>query len=107
MLRRGDLYRVMKPGKGDPKASRVFVIVSRQPALDSAYSTAICAPVFSQSGGTRTEVLVDERHGLKHTSFIACDNLTSLPKSLLTQYVGSLDPDTMQALNQAVVAAVS
>lgn len=107
MLRRGDLYRVRKPGRGDPKTSRVFVIVSRQAALTSSYATAICAPVFSRTGGTIGEVAVDERHGVKHPSFIHCDNLTSLPKAALTDYVGSLDPDTLRALDRAVVVAVT
>ena len=29
-MKRGDLYRVRRPGHGDPRASRVFVVVSRQ-----------------------------------------------------------------------------
>lgn len=107
MLRRGDLYLVRKPGKGDPKEHRVFVVVSRQNALDSAYSTAICAPVFTHGGGTMAEVPIDEKHGLKRRSFIQCDNLTSLPKSLLTHCVGSLDAATLKALDKAVVVAVT
>ncbi len=107
MLRRGDLFRVQKPGKGDPKSHRVFVVVSRQESLNSAYSTAICAPVFTEGGGTKAEVRVDERHGLKHVSFVQCDNLMSLPKAALTQFIGSLDAKTLELLNRAVVAAVT
>src|SRR5258708_5889690 len=107
MLRRGDLYRVKKPGRGDPKEHRVFVVVGRQSTLDSNYKTAICAPVFTSGGGTLAEVPVDERHGLKHRSYIQCDNLTSLPKASLTQFVGSLDRETLKVLDRAVVVAVT
>jgi mRNA interferase MazF len=46
-MRRGELYRVRGP-PGDSKPARVFVVVSRQPLIDSNYSTVICAPVFTQ-----------------------------------------------------------
>jgi len=56
-VKRGELYRVRRP-PGDPKPARVFVIVSRQPLIDSAYSTVICAPVFTQWQGLPTQVAV-------------------------------------------------
>jgi len=34
-VRRGDLYRVPKPGGDDPKASRVFAVASRQAFVGS------------------------------------------------------------------------
>ena len=34
-MRRGELYRVRRP-PGDPKPARVFVVVSRQPLIDSS-----------------------------------------------------------------------
>ena len=107
MLRRGDLYRVKRPGGADPKSHRVFVIVGRQASVSSNYRTAICAPIVSQPGGTAVEVAVDETHGLKHHSFIQCDGLTSVPKALLTDYIGSLDAVTLAALDRALVLAVT
>jgi mRNA interferase MazF len=88
-LRRGDLYRVSHPG-GDPKRSRVFVVVSRAALIASRFSTVICAPVYSQRRGLATEVAVGPEEGLKHDSAILCDALVSLPKASLTQYLGSL-----------------
>jgi len=37
-VKRGELYLVKKPAGGDPKKQRVFVVVSRQGLLDTAYS---------------------------------------------------------------------
>ena len=104
-MRRGDLYRVHKPG-GDPKKYRVFVVVSRQAALDSRCSTVICAPVFSNGLGLSTQVAVGAPEGLKHGSWILCDNLSSVRKSALTQFVGSHSPVRLADLNQALKRAL-
>lgn len=104
-MRRGELYRVRRPG-GDPKRSRVFVVVSRQVLLDSSFSTVVCAPVYSQGQGLSTQVPVGTAEGLKHDSSIFCDNLVSVPRSELTDYVGSLAPQRIPLLNQALRTAL-
>jgi len=105
-LKRGDLYRVPHPSARDPRRSRVFVVVSRQVLIDSKFSTVICAPVYSAYHGLSTQVLVGIEQGLKHDSSIHCDDLVSLPKSVLTDYVGSLPPEKLAELNQALRAAL-
>jgi mRNA interferase MazF len=105
-VRRGELYRVFQPISRDPKRYRVYVIVSRQVLLESRYSTVICAPVFSEYDGLLTQVPVGVEEGLKHDSSIHCDSLVSLPKSLLTNYVGTLSLAKVQDLNQALAIAV-
>ncbi len=82
-MKRGDLYRVRKPSARDPKRSRVFVVVSRQVFIDSRFSTVICAPIYSSYKGFETQVPIGVEDGLKHESSIYCDELISLPKSLL------------------------
>jgi mRNA interferase MazF len=105
-VKRGDLYRVRRPGGSDPRRSRVFVIVSRQVLIDSRYSTVICAPVFSAIDGLATQVIVGASEGLKSDSAIHCDQLMSLPKSALTDYVGSLSASTVTAMNEAMSVAL-
>lgn len=104
-MRRGDLYRVRRPG-GDPKRSRVFVVVSRQVLIESGYATVICAPVFTSGEGLATQIAIGEREGLKHPSWITCDNLVSLPKTELTHYVGALSAAKLQSLNGALTIAL-
>ena len=106
-MRRGELYRVRKPGGNDPKRSRVFVIVSRQTLVDSRYSTVVCAPVFSRRDGLSTQVDVGAQEGLKHDSTIHCDALVSLDKSMLTDYVGSLSPVRLAELQSALRIALA
>lgn len=105
-MRRGDLYRVRRPGGGDPKRSRVFVVVSRQTLIDSRFSTVVCAPIYSRRDGLATQVDIGPREGLKRESSIHCDALVSLPKSALTDYLGSLAQDQIAALKVALRIAL-
>jgi mRNA interferase MazF len=104
-IRRGHLYRVRHPS-GDAKRSRVVVVVSRGAHLASRFSTAICAPVYTQRGGLASEVEVGPNEGLKHASAILCDVLTSFPRTQLTDYVGSLGPAKLAELTQALRVAL-
>jgi len=105
-VRRGELYRVAHPSRKDPKRSRVFVIVSRQILIDSRFSTVTCAPVYSVNEGLSTQVPVGVAEGLKHESSVHCDELVSLPKSVLTNFVGTLPPSKIEELNQALRIAL-
>ena len=104
-MQRGELYRVHKPG-GDPKQYRIFVVVSRQVLIESKFSTVICAPVFSTGEGLSTQVIVGPEHGLKHESWIMCDNLVSLRKSDLTHYLGVLPAPKLAELDRALKMAL-
>lgn len=105
-MRRGDLYRVARPGGTDPKAFRVFAVVSRQAAIDSRFSTVVCAPVYSARHGLASQVPVGPDEGLKHDSALHCDELVSVPKARLTAFVGSLTPARIRDLDRALAAAL-
>ena len=105
-MKRGELYRVYKPTPRDPKRSRVFVLVSRNRLIVSNFPTVICAPIYSVHQDLATQVPVGEDEGLKHQSSIHCDELMSLSKSALTNYVGSLSRQKLTELNQALQFAV-
>ena len=84
----------------------MFVIVSRQVVIDSRFSTVICAPVYSVYDGLSTQVPVGIHEGLKHDSSIHCDELVSLPKAMLTDFVGVLPPDKLRSLDKALSTAL-
>ena len=105
-MKRGELYRVAHPSKRDPKKSRVFVIVSRRVLIDSRFSTVICAPVYTAYDGLSTQVAVGIDEGLKHDCSIHCDELISLPKSALTNFVVSLSIEKVRELNRALCIAL-
>ena len=105
-MTRGNIYRVRDPA-GDPKLYRSFVVVSRQALIDSKFSTVICAPVFSRGLALTTQVSIGIHEGMKHDSWIVCDNLASIRKSELTQYVGSLSSSKIEELDEALRVALA
>ena len=108
-MKRGDLYRVKRPNTpdGDPRAYRIYVVVSRQVLIDSGYSTVICAPVYSRFDGLSTQIAVGINEGLKRSSSVHCDTLVSLPKAVLTNYLGKLEEATLFELGRALRVALA
>ncbi len=106
-MNRGELYRIFRGNKNDPKNSRIFVIVSRQILIDSKFSTIICAPIYSRFDGLSTQLKVGVNEGLKSTSSIFCDELVSVEKSKLTHFVGSLSYLKIAELNLCLKIALS
>lgn len=104
-MRRGEFYRVYQP-PNDTKQYRVFVIVSRQALIDARFATVICAPINTNGNGLSTQVSVGPNEGLKHQSWILCDNLTSIPKNALTNYVGSLSSERIVEVDRALSMAL-
>jgi len=81
--------------------------VSRQALIESRFSTVVCAPVFTRRDDLATQVDVGIEDGFKHESSIHCDALVSLPKGMLTDYVSSLAPARLRALDQALRVALA
>lgn len=105
-MRRGELYRVKRPASRDPKMFRVFAVVSRQVLIDSRFSTVICAPVYTAYEGLTTQVPIGPGEGMKYDCSIHCDELVSIPKSMLTDFVSMLPREKAVLLDQALRAAL-
>jgi len=105
-MRRGEIYRVHHP-TDDLKLYRCFVVVSRQTLIDSRFPTVICAPILTRGHGFSTQVQVGIDEGLKHESWILCDNLVSLRKVQLTRLVGSLPRPKLYELERALKMALA
>ena len=110
-MRRGEIYRVHHLGDerlgNYPKLYRSFVVVSRQILIDSRFPTVVCAPILSRGHGFSTQVSVGIDEGLKHESWILCDNLVSLRKVQLTRFVGSLARSKVEELDRALKMALA
>lgn len=104
-MKRGDLYRVYKPA-GDEKHFRVFAVVSRQALIDSRFPTAVRARVYTRAEGLLTQIPVGIEEGLKHSSWVLCDDLASIHKSRLTHFIGSLSYSKIEKLDRALAIAV-
>lgn len=105
-MKRADIYRAHRPGD-DPKRHRCLVVVSRQELIDSGFSTVVCAPIFTRGQGLASQVAVGPNEGMKHESWIMCDNLASVRKSELTQFVGSLSYTKLLELDEALKIALA
>jgi len=68
--------------------------------------TVMCAPVYTAYDGLATQVPVGVSQGLAHESAIHCDEVVSLPKPALTDYVGALSPQEIAAVNRALRVAL-
>jgi mRNA interferase MazF len=106
-VKRGNLFRVYKGNKDDPKYYRVYMVVSRQALIDSQFPTVICAPIRSKYGSLPTQVEIGVNEGLKHDSAVYCDDLISLPKSSLSDYVGTLSEAKLKEVNAALRVALA
>ena len=106
-VRRGEFYLLKNPPLRDPKDQRVYLLVSRQAFIETSYSSVIAIPVYSVGNGVRTEVAVGPELGLMHQSVLRCDELTSIEKTRLTDFVGRMPDDRMAEVNSAMLLALS
>ncbi len=106
-MTRGEIYRVRRPPGKDPKRWRGFVIVSRQTLIDSKAARVVCAPVNTTYVGLATQVPVGVDEGLKHPSCINCDQLFTLDKAVLTDFVTALSAAKLQQLRTALRIALA
>ncbi len=104
-MRRGELYRAEPPG-GDPRRFRIYLLVSRQALIDSRYSTVIGVPVYSAAANVPTEVPIGPASGLKTASYLRCDDVRSVPRTAIRQYVGLAGPETMARVGEALRIAL-
>ena len=102
-MKRGEIYRTRKrrPKRGHKPG--FYVVVSRNFVTDNQdISTVICAPVYSEILGLRSEVVLTSDDGLPHESTIRCDFLTLMFKRKLTHFVGMLSAEKIRLLNRAL-----
>ena len=102
-MKRGEIYRSQEkiPERGYKPG--FYVVVSRNFVADNEdISTVVCAPVYSEILGLRSEVELGSEDGLPHDSAIRCDFLTLIFKRKLTHFVGALSAEKFKELNNAL-----
>ena len=106
-MKRGEIYRTQEkvPERGHKPG--FYVVVSRDfIARNEDVSTVLCAPVYTEALGLRTEVVIGTAEGLPQESSIRCDFLTLMFKRKLTYFVASLPPDKQRELDRALSYAL-
>lgn len=104
-MERGEIY-LTAPNPPDPRRRRALIVVSRAELIASRYSSIVCVPLYTSFAGTPTEVALDESSGLKRLSYARCDELTSVPRTRLTEFVGRVPGHKIRELNRAMAVAL-
>ena len=63
-------------------------------------------PVYSVGSGSSTEVPVGPAEGLRHPSVLRCDEVTSVEKSRLSSFVGTLAANRFREVHRAMAIAL-
>ncbi len=101
LMRRGEIWsHEFKP----PDKRRPVLILSRQPAI-RLLNSIIVAPISSTIHGSPAEVIIGVEQGLKNTSAINLDNVQTVKKSQLVQFVSTLDDKLMEKVCTALSIA--
>jgi len=106
-VKRGEIYRTGErmPERGHKPG--FYVIVSRDfIAANDDVSTVICAPIYREALGLKSEVLIGSDEGLPQESSVRCDFLTLMFKRKLTTFVTTLSERKQRELQRALTYAL-
>jgi mRNA interferase MazF len=81
------------------------VVVLTREAVRPYLTSISVAPITRTVRGLSTEVGLGAANGLEHDSVISCDNITTVPRTVIGRFVGYLQPAQEAALARAIVAA--
>ncbi len=99
-MSRGEVWEVELPS-----GRRPGVVVTRDRAIPILTNVTV-VEVTGTIRGAPTEVLLGEREGLRRDCVANCDNLQTVLKSALGNRVGTLGPEAMFRLDDALRIAL-
>ena len=103
----GEMYRTREKISERGHKPGFYVVVSRDfIAGNNDISTVVCAPVYGELLGLRSEIIVDVEDGVPRPSSIRCDFLTLMFKHKLTGFVATLSPVKQHELRRALTHAL-
>jgi mRNA interferase MazF len=102
-MRRGDVWTV-SGGQDDAGKPRPVVIV-QDDVFDATDSITICAFTTDPTDAPlfRLQVEPNECNGLRFSSRLMVDKITTVPKSKIGERIGRLDDEDVVRLNQAAM----
>lgn len=106
-MKRGEMYATREKAAERGNKPGFYVVVSRGfIAGNDDVSTVVCAPVYSEILGIRSEVVLGVEDGLQKQSAARCDFLMLMFKKKLTGFRGTLSKDKLTELNRALAYAL-
>jgi mRNA-degrading endonuclease toxin of MazEF toxin-antitoxin module len=103
----GEIYRTQEkvPERGNKPG--FYVVVSRDfVASNDDIGTVICAPVYREALGLRSEIIIGPGDGIPRDSSVRCDFLTLIFKKKLTHFVATLSEEKQAELDNALAYAL-
>jgi mRNA interferase MazF len=88
-----------------PNKRRPVLVLTRQEILGHLHSVTV-APITTTIRGIPSEVVIGLESGLKTTSAISLDNMATVPKDELRLFVGTVSPQIMVAVREALLFAL-
>lgn len=99
----GEIYRTREAVAERGHKPSFYVIVSRDfIAANDDVATVVCAPIYSELLGLRTEVPVGPDEGLPREGAVRCDFLMLMFKSKLTAFIATLPEAKRSDLRRAL-----
>ncbi|MBI3997782.1 MAG: type II toxin-antitoxin system PemK/MazF family toxin [Armatimonadetes bacterium] len=101
-MRRGEVWWVKFPA---PIGRRPAVLVSRNQAYRLRAAVTV-VPLTQTIRRIPVEVALGPEDGVPKRSVANADTIATVPKDLLVEYLTTLSPDKLQALDQAIKFAL-
>jgi mRNA interferase MazF len=101
-MRRGEVWTISGTGyAGKPRPA--VIIQSNQ--FDATASITVCIFTTNPAEAPLARLVVEpsERNGLRATSRLMADKITTIPKERLGEHIGQLDDVDMVRLNRAIM----
>jgi mRNA interferase MazF len=103
----GEIYRTRDRVAERGHKPGFYVVVSRDfVAANDDVSTVICAPIYFEVLGLRSEVVVGPDEGLPRQSAVRCDFLMLMLKAKLTGFIATLPSAKRHELRRALAIAL-
>lgn len=103
LLKRGDIWTVAggKDYAGKPRP----VVIVQDDSFDATDSITVCALTTDETEAPlfRLAVEPNQHNGLRASSRLMVDKITTVPKTKAGAYVGRLDDEDILRLNQAIL----
>ena len=99
---RGEIWQFAFPG---PQKRRPVLVLTRQDMIPRLHTVTV-APLTTTIRDVPSEVVVGTEVGLKRPSAINLHHVVTVPRAGLRSYVGSVPPDVMERVQQALLFAL-
>jgi mRNA interferase MazF len=101
-VNRGEIWWAEHPDAG----RRPYLVLTRQAAIP-VLDRVLAVPATRTIRSIPTEVLLDEDDGMPETCALSFDNITTMPKALLTVRITRLSVEKLEQSCRALTAATA